>query len=224
MFNRFSESARRVVVLSQEEARLLQHNYIGTEHLLLGLVHEGQGLAFRVLTDLDVDLKILREKVEQLIGHGTEEPSGQIPFTPRAKRVLELSLYEAKALHDTEIDTQHLLLGLVEERDGVAAQILTGLGADAAHVRARVLAPDTPREPDSAPSGDESPSAAAESRDTPASAKTWSVAEAAAVAARESAARAGSTVEQRVADLEHRVAELEQRLGESGSRAGDIHG
>ncbi|MGX1808013.1 Clp protease N-terminal domain-containing protein [Nocardia sp. NPDC055321] len=138
MFSRFSERARRIVILSQEEAMLLRHDYIGTEHLLLGLLHEGEGRAAHVLGLLGVDLKIVRDRVEELRGLGAEQPAGHVPFTARAKRVLELSLIEAKGLGDKEIGSEHLLLGLVGESAGTAATVLTALGVDAPTVRARV--------------------------------------------------------------------------------------
>jgi ATP-dependent Clp protease ATP-binding subunit ClpC len=139
MFERFTDRARRVVVLAQDEARRLNHNYIGTEHLLLGLVHEGKGVAARVLEALDISLAAVRQQVEEIIGTGQESPSGRIPFTPRAKKVLELSLREALQLGHDYIGTEHILLGLLREGDGVAAQVLVSLGADLNVVRERVI-------------------------------------------------------------------------------------
>jgi ATP-dependent Clp protease ATP-binding subunit ClpC len=139
MFERFSDRARRVVVLSQEEARLLNHNYIGTEHILLGLVHEDEGVASRALRSLGIRLGAVRQQVEEIIGQGGSSPSGHIPFTPRAKKVLELSLREALQLGHNYIGTEHILLGLVREGEGVAAQVLVKLGANLPTVRARVL-------------------------------------------------------------------------------------
>jgi ATP-dependent Clp protease ATP-binding subunit ClpC len=139
MFERFSDRARRVVVLAQEEARLLNHNYIGTEHILLGLVHEREGVAARALDSLDVKLGRVRQQVEQIIGQGDSSPSGHIPFTPRAKKVLELSLREALQLGHNYIGTEHILLGLLREGEGVACQVLVKLGANLPKVRARVL-------------------------------------------------------------------------------------
>ncbi len=139
MFERFSDRARRVVVLAQEEARLLNHNYIGTEHLLLGLIHEGEGVAARALESLDVDFDAIRHEVEMLTGRGGQAPSGHIPFTPRAKKVLEFSLREALQLGHNYIGTEHVLLGLIREGEGVAAQVLTKLGADLGVVRQRVI-------------------------------------------------------------------------------------
>ncbi len=139
MFERFSDRARRVVVLSQEEARLLNHDYIGTEHILLGLIHEGEGLASRALRSLDVSLDTVRQQVEEIVGEGHSTPGEHIPFTPRAKKVLELSLREAMQLGHNYIGTEHILLGLVREGEGVACQVLVRLGASLPKVRARVL-------------------------------------------------------------------------------------
>jgi ATP-dependent Clp protease ATP-binding subunit ClpA len=139
MFERFTDRARRVVVLAQEEARMLNHNYIGTEHVLLGLIHEGQGVAAKSLEELGIDLGAVRYEVEQIIGQGQTAPIGHIPFTPRAKKVLELSLREALNLGHNYIGTEHILLGLVREGEGVAAQVLTGLGADLNRVRQKVI-------------------------------------------------------------------------------------
>jgi hypothetical protein len=139
MFERFTDRARRVVVLAQEEARHLDHNYIGTEHILLGLIHEGEGVAARALTELDISLEAVRTKVQQMIGHGDEAPTGHIPFTPRAKKVLELSLREALALSHNYIGTEHILLGLIREGEGVAAQVLIELGGSLDRVRQQVI-------------------------------------------------------------------------------------
>jgi Clp amino terminal domain, pathogenicity island component len=139
MFKRFTDRARRVVVLAQEEARHLEHNYIGTEHLLLGLLHEDQGIAAKTLEQLGISLEAVRGQVEEIIGRGSTAPAGHIPFTPRAKKVLELSLREAKRLKHNYIGTEHLLLALVREGEGVAAQVLVGLGADLPRVREQVL-------------------------------------------------------------------------------------
>ncbi|MGD7705046.1 ATP-dependent Clp protease ATP-binding subunit [Microlunatus sp. Y2014] len=139
MFERFTDRARRVVVLAQEEARLLNHNYIGTEHILLGLIHEGEGVAAKALESLGISLEAVREKVEEIIGHGQQSPQGHIPFTPRAKRVLELSLREALQINHSYIGTEHILLGLIREGEGVAAQVLVKLGADLNRVRNQVL-------------------------------------------------------------------------------------
>jgi ATP-dependent Clp protease ATP-binding subunit ClpC len=139
MFERFTDRARRVVVLAQEEARMLNHNYIGTEHILLGLIHEGEGVAAKALESMGISLEAVREKVEEIIGHGHESPSGHIPFTPRAKKVLELSLREALQINHSYIGTEHILLGLIREGEGVAAQVLVKLGADLNRVRSTVL-------------------------------------------------------------------------------------
>ncbi|MBG6094136.1 ATP-dependent Clp protease ATP-binding subunit [Nocardioides sp. WG-D5] len=139
MFERFTDRARRVVVLAQEEARMLSHNYIGTEHILLGLIHEGEGVAAKALESLDISLEAVRNQVEEIIGQGQQAPSGHIPFTPRAKKVLELSLREALQLGHSYIGTEHILLGLIREGEGVAAQVLQKLGADLNRVRQQVI-------------------------------------------------------------------------------------
>ena len=139
MFERFTDRARRVVVLAQEEARMLNHNYIGTEHILLGLIHEGEGVAAKALESLDISLEAVRQQVEEIIGQGQQAPSGHIPFTPRAKKVLELSLREALQLGHNYIGTEHILLGLIREGEGVAAQVLVKLGADLNRVRQQVI-------------------------------------------------------------------------------------
>jgi ATP-dependent Clp protease ATP-binding subunit ClpC len=139
MFERFTDRARRVVVLAQEEARMLNHNYIGTEHILLGLIHEGEGVASKALEQLGVSLDSVREQVQEIIGQGQQAPTGHIPFTPRAKKVLELSLREALQLGHNYIGTEHILLGLIREGEGVAAQVLVKLGADLARVRQTVI-------------------------------------------------------------------------------------
>jgi ATP-dependent Clp protease ATP-binding subunit ClpC len=139
MFERFTDRARRVVVLAQEEARMLNHNYIGTEHILLGLIHEGEGVAAKALEALGISLEAVRSQVEEIIGQGQQAPSGHIPFTPRAKKVLELSLREALQLGHNYIGTEHILLGLIREGEGVAAQVLVKLGADLNRVRTQVI-------------------------------------------------------------------------------------
>lgn len=139
MFERFTDRARRVVVLAQEEARMLNHNYIGTEHILLGLIHEGEGVAAKALESLNISLDGVREQVQEIIGQGQQAPSGHIPFTPRAKKVLELSLREALQLGHNYIGTEHILLGLIREGEGVAAQVLVKLGADLGRVRQQVI-------------------------------------------------------------------------------------
>ena len=139
MFERFTDRARRVVVLAQEEARMLNHNYIGTEHILLGLIHEGEGVAAKALEALGISLEAVRSQVEEIIGQGQQAPSGHIPFTPRAKKVLELSLREALQLGHNYIGTEHILLGLIREGEGVAAQVLVKLGADLNRVRQQVI-------------------------------------------------------------------------------------
>jgi ATP-dependent Clp protease ATP-binding subunit ClpC len=140
MFERFTERARQVVVLAQDEARLLRHNYIGTEHILLGLLREEEGIAARVLGELGVELDAVRAQVSQIVGTGEDDvTTGQIPFTPRAKKVLELSLREARAFGHEYIGTEHILLGLVRENEGVAAALLLESGTDADAVRNAVL-------------------------------------------------------------------------------------
>ncbi|MBS1905091.1 MAG: ATP-dependent Clp protease ATP-binding subunit [Actinobacteria bacterium] len=139
MFERFTDRARRVVVLAQEEAKMLNHNYIGTEHILLGLIHEGEGAAAKALESLGISLESVREQVQDIIGQGQQQPTGHIPFTPRAKKVLELSLREALQLGHNYIGTEHILLGLIREGEGVAAQVLVKLGADLNKVRQQVI-------------------------------------------------------------------------------------
>jgi ATP-dependent Clp protease ATP-binding subunit ClpC len=140
VFERFTERARQSVVYAQDEARRLRHNYLGTEHLLLGLLREGEGMAARVLVSLDITLDEVRAQIARVIGEGEEVTAGQIPFTPRAKKVLELALKEAMALSHDYIGTEHILLGIAREGEGVAARILVDFGADAERVREAVLA------------------------------------------------------------------------------------
>jgi len=156
MFERFTDRARRVVVLAQEEARLLNHNYIGTEHILLGLIGDDEGVAARALEQLGVDLDAMRHQVVEIIGQGAEPPSGHMPFTPRAKKILELSLREALQLGHNYIGTEHILLGLIAEGEGVGAQVLTKREVRLEDVRATTMAllgealgdlPPVPREP-----------------------------------------------------------------------------
>src|SRR6056300_1386480 len=139
MFERFTDRARRVVVLAQEEARRLNHNYIGTEHILLGLIQEGEGHAAKALEELSINIDSVRSEVVEIIGEGKQSPSGHIPFTPRAKKVLELSLREALQLGHNYIGTEHILLGLIREGEGVAAQVLKKLGAELSQVRQTVI-------------------------------------------------------------------------------------
>src|SRR5215469_16642156 len=139
MFERFTDRARRVVVLAQEEARELGHNYIGTEHILLGLLREEEGVAARALAAMGIGLDVVRREVRQIIGPGEGEQASHIPFTPRAKKVLELSLREALTLGHNYIGTEHILLGLVREGEGVAAQVLVKMGADLNRVRQEVI-------------------------------------------------------------------------------------
>ena len=139
MFERFTDRARRVVVHSQEEAHLLDHNYIGTEHLLLALVDEGAGVAAEALDQLGVSRQGVRAQIEDIIGHGSSSPSGHIPFTPRSKKVLELSLREARQLGHHYIGTEHILLGLIREGEGVAAQVLVKMGVTLDQVRNKII-------------------------------------------------------------------------------------
>jgi ATP-dependent Clp protease ATP-binding subunit ClpC len=139
MFERFTDRSRRVVVLAGEEARMLDHDYIGTEHILLGLIREGDGYAARTLESLGISLDAVRQQVEGIVGRGQEAPSGHIHFTPRAKKALELSLRESLQLGHHDIGTEHILLGLIREDDGVAAQVLVTLGADLNRVRQQVI-------------------------------------------------------------------------------------
>ena len=139
MFERFTDRARRVVVLAQDEARRLDHTWIGTEHLLLGLILEGEGVAAKALKSLGISLDSVRQQVEEIIGRGQQAPSGHIPFTPRTKKVLELALRESQQLGHNYIGTEHILLGLIREGDGVAAQVLVKLGADLNRVRQQVI-------------------------------------------------------------------------------------
>jgi hypothetical protein len=139
MFERFTDRARRVVVLAQEEARLLDHNWIGTEHILLGLIREGEGVAAKALESFGISLDAVRQQVEEIIGQGQQPPSGHIPFTPRTKKVLELALRESQQLGHNYIGTEHILLGLIREGDGVAAQVLVTLGADLNRVRQQAI-------------------------------------------------------------------------------------
>jgi ATP-dependent Clp protease ATP-binding subunit ClpC len=138
VFERFTDRARRVVVLAQEEARMLNHNYIGTEHILLGLIREGAGVAARALEALGFSPDDLRREIEEIIGQGKPAPTGHIPFTPRAKKVLELSLREALQLGHNYIGTEHILLGLIAEGEGVGAQVLVRRGASLGRLRAEV--------------------------------------------------------------------------------------
>jgi ATP-dependent Clp protease ATP-binding subunit ClpC len=139
MFERFTDRSRRVIVLAQEEARMLNHGYIGTEHILLGLIREGDGYAARTLESLGISLDAVRQQVEEIVGRGQQAPSGHIPFTPRAKKVLELSLRESVQLGHNCIGPEHILLGMVRQGDGVAAQVLVTLGADLNRVRQQVI-------------------------------------------------------------------------------------
>ena len=171
MFERFTDRARRVIVLAQEEARELNHNYIGTEHILLGLIHEGEGVAAKALESMGINLEDVRREVIDIIGHGTQPVTGHIPFTPRAKKVLELSLREGLQMGHKYIGTEFLLLGLIREGEGVAAQVLIKLGADLPRVRQQVIQllsgyeggegqnPEAPQQPAGASAGGPGPRA-----------------------------------------------------------------
>src|SRR6516225_2083638 len=185
MFERFTDRARRVVVLAQEEARMLNHNYIGTEHILLGLIHEGEGVAAKALESLGISLDAVRQQVEEIIGQGQQPPSGHIPFTPRAKKVLELARREMSQLGHNYIGTEHILLGLIREGDGVAAQVLVTLGADLNRVRQQVIQLLHGHQPEGPV-----PARPAARENTPPSA-----------------------VQARLAAVEQRLAAIEQRLG-----------
>ena len=139
MLERFTDRARRVVRLAEEEARMLSHNWIGTEHILLGLIREGDGVAAKALESLGISLDAVRQQVEEIIGRGQQVPPEAISFTPRAKKVLELSLHESVRLRHNYIGTEHILLGLIREGDGVAAQVLVAQGADLNRLRQQVL-------------------------------------------------------------------------------------
>jgi hypothetical protein len=139
LFERFTDRARRVVVLAQEEARRLNHDHVGTEHILLGLIDEGEGVAAQALESLGISLESARQQVEEIIGRGQQAPSRHIPFTPRAKKVLELTLREAMQLGHNYVGTEHILLGLIREGEGVAAQVLVNLGGDLSTVRQQVI-------------------------------------------------------------------------------------
>ncbi len=139
MFERFTDRARRVMLLAEEEARRLNHDHVGTEHILLGLVLEGEGVAARALESLGISLQAVREQVEESIGRGQQAPSGHIPFTPRAKKVLELSLRESLQLGHHYIGTEHILLGVIREGEGPAARVLVNLGGDLNRVRQQVI-------------------------------------------------------------------------------------
>jgi ATP-dependent Clp protease ATP-binding subunit ClpC len=139
MFERFTDRARRVMLLAEEEARRLNHDYIGTEHILLGLIREGEGVAAKTLGSLGISLQAVRGQVEEITGRGRQAPSGRIPYTPRAKKVLELSLREALQLGHKYIGTEHILLGVIRDGEGPAAQVLVNLGGDLNQVRQQVI-------------------------------------------------------------------------------------
>jgi ATP-dependent Clp protease ATP-binding subunit ClpC len=215
MFERFTDRARNVVVLAQDEARLLNHNYIGTEHILLGLIHEGDGVAAKALDLLGISLAAVRQQVEEIIGRGQQAPSGHIPFTPRAKKVLELSLREALQLGHNYIGTEHILLGLIREGKGVAAQVLVKLGGNLDRVRQQVIALEQEN-----PTTEELPPAA---RRRTVRTHTSGAAEAFAHAERESAVLAAKLEEilSRLDSISGRLAAIEQALNLSAAADDD---
>jgi ATP-dependent Clp protease ATP-binding subunit ClpC len=168
MFRRFTDRARRAVHLAREEALLLRHDHVGTEHLLLGLLYEGEGVAAHVLESLGISREAVRGQVDEIIGHGQGPPRGDIPFTPAARRALRLALQESLQLGHRYIGTEHVLLGLLREAEGVAAQVLSRLGADHARVRDRTLdlvaGRRGPADPQAEPAGPDAP----DTPDTPA--------------------------------------------------------
>ncbi len=167
MFERFTEAARRVVVLAQEEARMLNHHYIGTEHLMLGLVHQGEGVAGQAFESLGISLTGVRGQVEEIVGVGRDEPSGHIPFTPRAKTALELSLREALQLKHQYIGAEHLLLGLLTEGSGVGIQAIERLGVSRVRLRQEILLTIGEKEPAAGPTSGEHPTARARGAESP---------------------------------------------------------
>jgi ATP-dependent Clp protease ATP-binding subunit ClpA len=219
MFERFTERSRRVVVLAQEESRMLDHNYIGTEHLLLGLIHERDGIAAQAIESTGLTLAAARSEVEAMIGRGVSAPTGHIPFTPRAKRVLELGLREALALKKTYIGPEHILLGLIREGDGVGAQILERLAAPLPVLRAQVIelaaAEATEPEQDEPLGAEWSPAGAQEARaGLRRPARAVSAAQTQMIGAQERAVTAlvVSEFRQTLASLDETLATLGQRL------------
>jgi ATP-dependent Clp protease ATP-binding subunit ClpC len=205
MFERFSDRARHAVVRAQEEARLLNHDYIGTEHILLGLIAERGGVAARALDSLNVTLEAAREQVREIIGQGAPErgQQGHIPFTPRAKKVLELSLREALSLRSEHIGTEHLLLGLIAEGDGVGAQILDRLGVPAETVRERAV--ELARtEPEAEPAGEPAGPAAAPWQTRPVRVRMESLSEVRDLL---------KSIERRLSAIEDHLGAIENHLG-----------
>ena len=217
MFERFTDRARNVVVLAQQEARLLKHNYIGTEHILLGLARETDGLAAKALDALGIGLEAVREQVVEITGQGQKSPSGHIPFTPRAKKVLELSLREALQFGHNYIGTEHILLGLIREGDGVAAQVLIRLGGDLSAVRQQVI-----RLLKESPTTDELPPAAQAAQAQAAQAQAARLAESAGeagIASRaEGAVPIGLASPAESASLNGKLTEVLSRLDSIGNR------
>jgi ATP-dependent Clp protease ATP-binding subunit ClpC len=212
MFERFTDRARNVVVLAQQEARLLKHNYIGTEHILLGLARETDGLAAKALDALGIGLEAAREQVVEITGQGQKSPSGHIPFTPRAKKVLELSLREALQFGHNYIGTEHILLGLIREGDGVAAQVLIRLGGDLSAVRQQVI-----RLLKESPATDELPPAA-QAAQAQAARQAESAGEAGIASRAEGAVPMGLASPAESASLNGKLTEVLSRLDSIGNR------
>lgn len=211
MFERYTDRARRVIVLAQEEARMLNHNYIGTEHLLLGLLKEDGGVAGNALESLGISLEAVREKVEELIGRGKDTPEGHIAYTPRVKKVLELSLREALQLNHNYIGTEHILLALIREGEGVAAQVLVELGADLNRTRNQVLSLLS-----SSPQVQEAPSEP-EQEPTP----TWPSRRSVLETERARLLPAASTIEKRLAAIDEELSYLCPECDQAMRAAGE---
>jgi ATP-dependent Clp protease ATP-binding subunit ClpC len=212
MFERFTDRARNVVVLAQQEARLLKHSYIGTEHILLGLARESDGLAAKALEALGIGLEAVREQVVEITGRGQKSPSGHIPFTPRAKKVLELSLREALQFGHNYIGTEHILLGLIREGEGVAAQVLVRLGGDLSAIRQQVI-----RLLKENPTTDEKPQAA-QAAQAQAARLAESVGEAGIVSRAEGAGPIGLASPAESASLNGKLTEVLSRLDSISNR------
>ena len=212
MFERFTDRARNVAVLAQQEARLLKHSYIGTEHILLGLARESDGLAAKALEALGIGLEAVREQVVEITGRGQKSPSGHIPFTPRAKKVLELSLREALQFGHNYIGTEHILLGLIREGEGVAAQVLVRLGGDLSAIRQQVI-----RLLKENPTTDEKPQAA-QAAQAQAARLAESVGEAGIVSRAEGAGPIGLASPAESASLNGKLTEVLSRLDSISNR------
>jgi ATP-dependent Clp protease ATP-binding subunit ClpC len=207
MFERYTDRARRVVVMAQEDARDLGHNYVGTEHILLGLIHEGDGVAAQALTALGVSLDESRAQVEAIIGRGdlAHVQSGPIPFTPRTKKVLELAAREARELGDSYIGTEHILLGLMREGDGVGAQVLNSAGIEFSAVRHQIRELLRGSQESDLPPGE--PPAA-----SPRPSRVWAADRRRAEMGIDVQLRAVGDVGRRLAAMDARLAVIEQRL------------